>query len=269
MALFLKYLLFGRSQRRANIFLLGLLSTLRPAGPIAAGKDHVTAISCPHKWHSCHQLWHKNRASCGNVSICRTAAGDLTSGLQLVRPCCRHYGGIHKSSALFPGVCTDGSPMGKIKTPLIWNIFRSSLLPLTLTYTVQLLKNTCTDVHTCLCSGAQWELSTILLRTQAVDTHPLAPAMPYCPDSKGLHPKFHLLFFVSSCCVENSTISSLEQGLSFHPSSVQHQPFWHLCPCLELLCIMQNVNTKKTTKCCLSALFLCASSRVFWGCLCL
>lgn len=207
------------------------------------------------------------------MSICRRAAGlplatDLTSGLQLLKPCCRHYGGIHKSSALFSVICTHGSPLGKRKTPWIWNIFRSSLLPLSHTYTVYLLKNTCTEVHTCLCSGAQCELSTILLCTQAVDIQPLAPAMPHCPDSKGLHHNFHLLFFVTSCCVENSTISSLEQGLSFHPLSVQPQPFWHLYLCLELLYIMQNVNTKKS-KCCLSALFLCASSWVFLECLCL
>ncbi|KAK4815607.1 hypothetical protein QYF61_004822 [Mycteria americana] len=50
------------------------------------------------------------------------------------------------------------------------------------------------------------ELSTTRLCTPAADTR-LAPPVPGCPHSKELHPKFDLLFFVTSCCVVYGTIN--------------------------------------------------------------
>lgn len=130
--------------------------------PIGVGKDHVIAISCPHKWHTWHVLWHKHRSSCRNTFVFRTAVGiplssHLTSGLQLVEPCCRHCGRIHKCSTFFPGNCTGGDPLGKRKTPWKLNIFIPSLLPLTLIYPVYCLKNTCTVAYTWFCSSAHTE----------------------------------------------------------------------------------------------------------------
>lgn len=86
-------------------------------------------------------------------------ARNLTSGLHLVEPSCRHCGRIYKSSAFFPGICADGSPLGKRKTPWKWNIFTPSLLPLTLTYPVYCVTNSCTDVYTCFCSRVHTEKS--------------------------------------------------------------------------------------------------------------
>lgn len=170
--------------------------------PVAVGKYHVIVISCPYKLYLWCVLWDKHRTSCGNILACKPAAevplaSNLTSGLQLVKPCYRHCGRTQNPSAFFPGMWWWNSlGENKISEKMSYFCLNSASSN---TWTLGYCLKT-TWVYYCFFSGAfmkksvSWEPSLC-----KCCWHHQCPA---CPDSKEQHPKFNLLFFATSCCVE-------------------------------------------------------------------